>query len=89
MRISETIIPPRDIAGYRCKVGDGWDFYVTAPAWKEEVCRGLDSKRLAATMAERGYIDGPADRRAKLVRVPGHGQQRLYHVLSRVLEDAQ
>jgi putative DNA primase/helicase len=85
----ESRIPPRDVAGYRQRVGDGWDFYVTPSAWKEEVCRGLDSKRLAATMAERGYIDGPSERRAKLVRVPGHGQLRLYHVLSLALEDAQ
>jgi putative DNA primase/helicase len=86
----ESRVPPRDVAGYRQKVGDGWDFFVTTTAWKEEVCRGLDSKRLAATMATRGYMDAPdASRRAKLVRVPGHGQLRLYHVLCGVLEDAQ
>ena len=83
-------IHPRDVAGYRQKVGDGWDYFVTTTAWKEEVCRGLNSRRLAATMAQRGYMDAPdATRRAKPVRVPGHGQLRLYHVLCGFLEDAQ
>jgi len=39
----------RDVAGYRQKVGDGWDYFITTTAWKEEVCRGLDARRLAAT----------------------------------------
>jgi putative DNA primase/helicase len=85
----ESRIPPRDVAGYRRRVGDGWDFYITPSAWKDDVCRGFDSKRLAATMAQRGYMDAPGDRRAEVVRVPGHGQLRLYHVLSCVLEAAQ
>lgn len=86
---NESRVPPRDVAGYRQKVGDGWDFYITTSAWKEEVCRGFDARRLAATMAQHGYMDAPdATRRAKLVRVPGQGQLRLYHVLSSVLEDA-
>lgn len=68
----------RDVAGYRQKVGDGWDFFITTTAWKEEVCRGTDARRLAATLAQKGYLDAPdASRRAKQIRVPGHGQQRL------------
>jgi putative DNA primase/helicase len=81
-------IQPRDVAGYRQKVGNGWDFYVTTSAWKEEVCRGTDPRRLASTLSLRGYMDAPdAVRRAKHVRVPGHGQLRLYHILSGFLED--
>ena len=83
-------IQPRDVAGYRQKVGDGWDFYVTTSAWKEELCRGLDPRRLAATLAQRGFMDAPdASRRAKPIRVPGHGQLRLYHILCGFLEDEQ
>jgi putative DNA primase/helicase len=83
-------VQPRDVAGYRQKVGDGWDYFVTTTAWKEEVCRGLDARRLAATMAQRGHMDAPdAARRAKHVRVPGYGQLRLYHVVSTFLEDEQ
>ncbi len=79
-----------DVAGYRQKVAEGWDFFVTTTAWKEEVCRGLDARRLAATMAIKGYMDAPDPaRRAKQVRVPGHGQLRLYHIVSRLLEDGE
>jgi putative DNA primase/helicase len=87
---AETKFAPRDIAGFRQKVGDGWDFYVTTTAWKEEVCRGLDARRLAATMAQRGYLSAEdASRRAKPVRVPGHGQLRLYHIVSDFLESGE
>jgi uncharacterized protein (DUF927 family) len=81
-------IHPRDVAGYRQKVGDGWDYFITTTAWKEEICRGLDARRLAATMSLRGHMDAPdTARRAKHVRVPGHGQLRLYHIVSSFLED--
>lgn len=86
----DTRIHPRDVAGYRQKVGDGWDYFVTTTAWKEEICRGLDARRLAATMATKGYMDAPDPaRRAKHVRVPGHGQLRLYHIVSQLLEDGE
>lgn len=86
----DTRIHPRDVAGYRQKVGDGWDFFVTTTAWKEEICRGVDARRLAATMATKGYMDAPDPaRRAKHVRVPGHGQLRLYHIVSQLLEDGE
>jgi putative DNA primase/helicase len=83
----DTRIHPRDVAGFRQKVGDGWDYFVTTSAWKEEVCRGFDSKRLAATLAQRGLLDAPdSTRRAKSLTVPGHGKLRLYHVLSTLME---
>jgi putative DNA primase/helicase len=80
--------PIRDVAGYREQVGDGWDFYVTTTAWKE-VCTGLDPRRTAAMMAERGYIEsGEGKHIGKSVRVPDHGKLRLYHIPSTFLEDA-
>lgn len=81
-------IAQRDVAGYREKVGDGWDFYITASAWKDEICRGMDHRRLAATMQARGFIASPAGAHiGKSVRVPGYGKLRLYHVPARFLED--
>jgi uncharacterized protein (DUF927 family) len=86
----ETRIHPRDVAGFRRKVGDGWDFYVTTTAWKDEVCRGLAAPRLAATMVLKGYMDAPDPaRRTKHIRVPRHGQFRLYHIVSGFLEDGE
>jgi uncharacterized protein (DUF927 family) len=85
--VQETKVMPRDLCGYRQKTGDGWDYYVTGSAWREEVCRGIDAKRLATIMAQRGHIDAGDGRHiAKTVRVPDYGKMRLYHVRSTFLE---
>ena len=77
----------RDVAGYREQIGDGWDFYVTTTAWKE-ICAGLDPRRTAAMLRQKGYIEGEGSHIAKSVRVPGYGKMRLYHIRSTFLEDA-
>lgn len=80
-------VPARDVAGFRKKEGDGWDYYATTTAWKE-ICAGFDPRALAATLAEKGMLLIPSrgSRRAKLVRVPGHGQLRLYHLPGVILQ---
>lgn len=81
-------VAQRDVAGYRKKVGDGWDFFCTASAWKDEICRGTDHRRLAATMQAKGFIESdPGAHIGKSVRVPGYGKLRLYHIPARFLED--
>ncbi|WP_457492263.1 DUF927 domain-containing protein [Tardiphaga sp. P5_C7] len=81
-------VPIRDVAGYREQTGDGWDYYVTTTAWKE-VCAGLDPRRTATMMAQRGHIiTGEGKHIGKSVRVPDHGKLRLYHIPSTFLEDA-
>ncbi len=71
-------IQPRDVAGYRQKVGDGWDFFVTTTAWKEEVCRGLDARRVAAILEQKGgLLCDTKTHRTNVCRVPGHGRLRL------------
>jgi uncharacterized protein (DUF927 family) len=77
-----------DLAGFRQqpKAGEGWDYYINSAAWKE-ICAGLDPRRTAAVMVAKGFIDtegGP--HHSKLVRVPGHGRLRLYHVASKFME---
>jgi uncharacterized protein (DUF927 family) len=80
-------IQPRDVAGYRQKVGDGWDYFVTTTAWKEEVCRGLDARRVAAILEQKGgLLCDTKTHRTNVCRVPGHGRLRLYHVPARFLE---
>ncbi|EAQ36921.1 hypothetical protein NB311A_07223 [Nitrobacter sp. Nb-311A] len=80
-------IQPRDVAGYRQKVGDGWDYFITTTAWKEEVCRGLDARRVAATLEQKGgLLCDTKTHRTNVCRVPGHGRLRLYHVPARFLE---
>jgi len=85
---TQSRVPVRDVAGFRDQVGDGWDFYVTTTAWKE-VCSGFDPRRTAAVLKQKGYIDaGEEGRSSKSVRVPEFGKQRLYHIRSTLLEDA-
>jgi putative DNA primase/helicase len=77
-----------DLAGFRQqpKAGEGWDFYINSAGWKE-MCRGLDPRRTARALAEKGLLDHEGKRYSKTVRVPGHGSQRLYHVRSSLLEE--
>jgi uncharacterized protein (DUF927 family) len=78
----------RDVAGYRRKTGQGWDYYVTTTAWKEQVCRGFDSRHIAAALGGKGLIQrsGKDPRWANVVTVPGHGKMRLYHLSGALLE---
>jgi uncharacterized protein (DUF927 family) len=81
-------VPIRDVAGYRRKVDDGWDYYATTSAWKEEICAGIDPRRTATLLKERGYtVCGDGPHIARSVRVPGHDKLRLYHIRSSFLED--
>jgi putative DNA primase/helicase len=84
----EQRLPTRDIAGFRKREGDGWDYYVTAPAWSAEVCAGCNAQMLAAVLADRDLLVLPpkGSHRAKAVNVPGHGKLRLYHLPARLLE---
>ena len=81
-------LPPRDVAGYRKRNDEGWDFYVTPPAWKA-VCAGFDPGLIARVLAERDLLALPNSgrHRTKPVTVPGHGKMRLYHVRAAVLQD--
>jgi uncharacterized protein (DUF927 family) len=77
----------RDVAGYRDQTGDGWDYYITTSAWKE-ICAGLDPRRTAAMLRQKGHLAGEGSHLAKSVRVPDYGKMRLYHIHSTFLEDA-
>jgi putative DNA primase/helicase len=86
---SDQRLPVRDVAGFRKREGEGWDYFVTTSAWREEVCAGLNLSALAGALAERGFLLVPekGSHRAKLVTVPGHGRLRLYHLPARLLEE--
>jgi len=75
-----------DLAGFRQQpqAGEGWDYYINSAAWKE-ICAGLDPRRTARVLAEKGFLDHEGVRYSKTVRVPGHGSQRLYHIRSRLV----
>jgi putative DNA primase/helicase len=84
--ISEKII---NLAGYREKAGDSWDFYFTSGGWRE-ACAGLDPRTIAKALAERELLE-PQDERhfAKSIRIPGVERVRAYHVKSGILEAGQ
>ena len=84
----EPRIPPRDLAGFRKQEADGWDYYITTSAWRDEVCRGFDTRALASQLAERGMLLVPTSgpHRAKSIKVPGYNKLRLYHIPARFLE---
>jgi uncharacterized protein (DUF927 family) len=81
-------LPARDVAGFRKHEGDGWDYFVTTSAWREEVCAGLNASALAGALAERGLLRVPekGPHRAKAITVPGYGKLRLYHLPACLLE---
>jgi putative DNA primase/helicase len=78
----------REVAGYRKREGEAWDYYLTPSAWKDEVCRGLNASTVAAALIARHLMIGPdtGSHRSCVVRVPERGTLRLYHLSSMVLE---
>jgi putative DNA primase/helicase len=43
-------------AGYARPVGDGREFLVLAPVWREEVFRGMDARRAAKAIFNAGFL---------------------------------
>lgn len=82
-------LPLRNLAGFRKRMGEGWDFYVTTTAWRDEVCAGLNPKSIAGMLAERGMLVVPekSAHRSRPENVPGYGKLRLYHIPGHFLED--
>ena len=77
----------RDIAGYRKREGEGWDYFITTSAWRDEICRGFDSRMLAAQLANRSMLlPSTGAHRAKLASLPGYSRCRLYHIPASFLE---
>jgi putative DNA primase/helicase len=84
--IAEKII---NLAGYREKVGESWDFYFTSGGWRE-ACAGLDPTTIAKALAERGLLEREdAKHLAKKTSIPGVGRVRVYHVRATILEAGQ
>ncbi len=80
--------PIRDLAGFRQKTGDGWDFYITTDAWRK-ILAGLDPRHDG-----RGATSARHDRRGRYAPLEESAYPKpqsassLYHVLSTALEDA-
>jgi uncharacterized protein (DUF927 family) len=85
----ERVPPIRDLAGFRQRTDAGWDYFITPAAWRDEVCRGFDSRAIAKALADSGMLVVPPTgrHRAGLVTVPEHGRPRLYHIPARFLAE--
>jgi hypothetical protein len=71
-----------NLAGFRKRTDQGWDFFATGDAWKE-MCKGFDPPEVAA---KQMLITNEPGRRNYAVSVPGYGRPRLYHLSSKLLE---
>ena len=92
--VSAPVQEPRNTikrAGFKRLVhtddGDRWEYMILSEAWKKEVCKGLNAKQVASTLAARGLlrVDEPGRYQAK-VRVTGHPRLWLYVVRANILD---
>ncbi len=78
-----------NLAGFRRNLNGRVEFFVKTEAWPE-VASGLDPKALARNLAQRGFLltQGKGPHRAKVVRVPGKGVFRVYHLSPSLMESS-
>ena len=74
-------------AGWREPDGDDWHYYITADAWRDEVCQGFNAQTIAADLRDRGLLRPDRMRLTRQKRFPGHKSVKVYHVLGRILAD--
>jgi uncharacterized protein (DUF927 family) len=78
-------------AGWRRRLGGadgGWEYLVLPEAWRKDVCKGLNAKRTADLLYERGLLLGATPRdRSDTRTIPGEGKRRVYRVSGAILAD--
>ena len=81
--------PPKTImrAGWREKNGDDWDYFVTAPAWRTELCEGFNSTEIARALRDLKLLRHDDGRLTRQMRFPGHGSVKVYHLRGAILAD--
>jgi putative DNA primase/helicase len=69
-------------AGFKRETGLGaTEYLIPAATWRNEVCRGLNPKSVAALLIERGHLlPDSAGKSAQVVTAPGMGKGRFYVV---------
>lgn len=84
----DKLIVRGEVAGYRHATPDGFEWWVLKSTFKNEVCKGLDARRVERLLIERGWqAPGNGGRTTKNVSTY-FGQQRVHVLTSKVLEDA-
>ncbi|MFH5923820.1 DUF927 domain-containing protein [Roseomonas xinghualingensis] len=65
---------------------EGWEYLIMPTAWTNEVCKGLDPKRVAAVLRQASLlICGRGKDPSMTVKVPGEGTIRVYRVSGAIL----
>jgi putative DNA primase/helicase len=77
-----------NLAGYRKRADDceSWDYFITSEAWAE-VAAGFNKTALADTLVKRGFLIPGSSRRTKVLKFPGIGDRRIYHIDYSILGD--
>ncbi|WP_448192724.1 DUF927 domain-containing protein [Azospirillum sp. sgz301742] len=73
--------------GFRRKDESGrWEFFAMAEGFKE-ITKGFNAKTLAAELVKAGMLEAAGDGKSqKNMKVPGHGQMKLYHFPAAAIE---
>lgn len=78
-----------DRAGFRRRVkgadGERWEFLILPETWKNDVCKGLDSRRTADLLIKLGLMKGGGRHRSTPVSIPVEGKIRVYSVSGAIL----
>jgi len=74
-------------AGFkRMTEADAWEYFILPSVFEKEVIAGLNKGLVKSHLANVGLIlRDTAGKYTPSIRVPGHGQMRLYHVPSSIL----
>ncbi len=74
-------------AGFVRETVDGQEFLIFPTVWRDEVCKGLDPRRVAEKACEAGHLIADEDgRRTQLLRIEGRAQARYYVVKDTILD---
>ncbi len=85
-KTGENYYPPGEIrllnrAGFLRLVGGKLQFLIMPEAWRNEVCKGADPKRVAAVLRREKYLKESADgKNSQSINIAGYGKTRLYVV---------
>ena len=76
-------------AGFRRKSmnnDDSYEYYVLPETFRQEVCVGLDTSAVIRLLKSQNSLIPGKDRDAGVIRLPGVGPTRCYHITTRIME---
>ena len=80
--------PSPNRAGWRKGEGEAREWLIPPETWRFEICQGLDSKFVARTLAERGFLSRIGDGNLAVRTICGTSK-RVYVVTARILSGGE